>query len=105
MVVEDINLVVVVGVTTGDGGTIVRDTNLLVVTKATILVVWALVAFVEATILTIHPPMGHYSAIQWAVRPIRRRSLEPLFRRFDHQTSTTSDSIGQATSVGSLLQI
>ena len=54
--VEHIDLLVVVGVTTDDGSTIVGDTNLLAVTKATILVVWAPVAFVEATILTIHPP-------------------------------------------------
>ena len=75
------------------------------VTKATILVVWASVAFVETTILTIHPLVGHYSAVRWAARPIRRRSLEPLFWRFNHQTSTTSGSIGQATGIGSLLKI
>ena len=41
----------------------VRDTNLSVVTKAIILVVWAVAAFVKATILTIHPPVGHYSVV------------------------------------------
>ena len=83
----------------------VEDPNLPVFTKATILVVQALTAFVEATILTIHPPMGHYSAVRWAVRPIRWRSSEPLFRLFGHRTSTTSGSIGRATSVGSSLKI
>ena len=33
------------------------------VTKATILVVWASATFVKATILTIHPPMGHYLVV------------------------------------------
>ena len=40
------------------------------VTKAPILVVWASVAFVKATILTIHPPVGHYSTVWWVARPI-----------------------------------
>ena len=64
---------------TGDGNTMVEDTNLLVVTKATILVVWASAAFVEATILTIYPLVSHYSAIRWAARPIQWCLLEPLF--------------------------
>ena len=75
------------------------------VTKATMLVVWASAAFVEAAILTIHLPVGHYSAIQWAARPIQRRLLEPLFWQFSHRTSTTSSSIGRATGVSSLLKI
>ena len=83
----------------------VGDTNLPVVTKTTILVVWAPAAFVEATILTIHPPVGHYLAVWWAARPIQRRSSEPLFRQFGHWTSTTSNSIGRVTGVGSLLKI
>ena len=83
----------------------VEDTNLPMVTKATILVVWAPATFVEATILTIHPPVGHYSAVRWVARPIRRHSLEPLFRRFGHQTSTTGSFIGRATGVGSLLKM
>ena len=40
------------------------------VTKATILVVWASAAFVKATILTIHPSVGHYSMVWWVARPI-----------------------------------
>ena len=75
------------------------------VTKAIILGVWALAAFVEATILTIHPPVGHYLAIWLVARPIRRRLSEPLFWRFGHWTSTTSGSIGRATGVGSLFII
>ena len=75
------------------------------VTKATMLVVWASAAFVEAAILTIHLPVGHYSAIQWAARPIQRRLLEPLFWQFSHRTSTTSSSIGRATGISSLLKI
>ena len=43
----------------------VEETNLPVVTKATILVVQALTAFVEATILTIHALVGHYLAVRW----------------------------------------
>ena len=88
-----------------DGSTMVEDTNLPPVTKATIFVVWALGAFVEATILTIHPPVGHYSAVRWVARPIRRCLLKPLFQRFGHKTSTTSSSIGRATGVGCLLKI
>ena len=83
----------------------VEDTNLPVVTKATILVVQALAAFVEATILTIHPLVGHYSIVRWVARPIQRCSSEPLSRRFGHWTSTTSNSIGRATGVGNLLKI
>ena len=83
----------------------VEDTNLLVVTKATILAVWAPAAFVEATILTIHPLVGHYSAIRWAARPIQRRLSKPLFRQLSHRTSTTGGSIGRATDVGSLLKM
>ena len=49
------------------------------VTKAIILVVWASAAFVEATILTIHPPVGHYLVVWWVARPIRRHLSEPLF--------------------------
>ena len=75
------------------------------VTKATILVVWASAAFVEAAILTIHLPVGHYLAIQWAARPIQWRLPEPLFWQFSHRTSTTSSSIGRATGIGSLLKI
>ena len=75
------------------------------VTKAIILVVWASAAFVEATILTIHPPVGHYLVVWWVARPIWRHLLEPLFWRFSHRTSTTSGSIGRAIGVGSLLKI
>ena len=45
------------------------------------------------------------AAVRWAARPIRRRSLKPLFRLFGHWTSTTSGSIGRATGVGCLLKI
>ena len=90
---------------TGDGSTIVEDTNLLAVTKVTILVVWALAAFIEAIILTIRPPMGHYLVVRWAARPIRQHSSEPLFRLFGHRISTISGSIGRATDVISLLKI
>ena len=36
---------------------------------------------------------------------ILRQSLEPLFWRFDHRTSSTSCSIGRATGFGSLFEI
>ena len=45
------------------------------------------------------------AVVWWAARPIRRRLLEPLFRRLGHWTSTTSSSIGRAASVGCLLNI
>ena len=93
---------------TGDGGMMVKETNLPAITKATILVVslvWALAAFFEATILPIHLPVGHYLAVQWVARPIWRRLLDPLFRRFSRRTSTTSGSIGRASGVGNLLKI
>ncbi|KAL0003305.1 hypothetical protein SO802_017086 [Lithocarpus litseifolius] len=105
MVIGDIDSAVVVGVTITTIGLpmmAVQWSETLIwwaVTKATILVVWASAAFIEATILTIHPPVGHYSAVRWAARPIRWRSPEPLFWRFGHRTSTTSSSIGQATGV------
>ncbi|KAL0009899.1 hypothetical protein SO802_005007 [Lithocarpus litseifolius] len=110
-VVGDNDLAVVVGVTIKTISPLVMvvqwsETSIRwAVTKATILVAWASAAFVEATILTIHPPVGHYSAERWAARPIRRHSPEPLFWRFGHWTSTTSGSIGQATDVDSLLKM
>ena len=89
-VVEDIDSMAVIGATI----TTISPPMMVVqwsetpirwaVTKAIILVVWASAAFVEATILTIHPPMGHYSTIRWATRPIRQLSSEPLFRQFSH---------------------
>ena len=111
MVVGDIDSAAVVGATITTIGPSVmvvqwsKTPIRWVVTKATILVVWASAAFVEAAILTIHLLVGHYSAIQWAVRPIQRRSPEPLFWQFSHRTSTTSGSIGRATGIGSLLKI
>ena len=34
------------------------------------------------------------AVVRWAARPIRWHSSEPLFQRFSHWTSTTSDCIG-----------
>ena len=85
MVVGDIDSAAVVGATIttiGPSVMVVQWSKTPIrwaVTKATILVVWASAAFVKAVILTIHLPVGHYSAIQWAARPIQRRSPEPLF--------------------------
>ena len=111
MVVGDVDSTAVIGATIttiGPPAMVVQWSKTPIrweVTKATILVVWASVAFVEAAILTIHLPVGHYSAIQWVARPIQWRSPKPLFWRFSHRTSTTSGSVGRATGVGSLLKI
>ena len=76
MVVRDVDFAAVIGVTIttiGPPVMVVQWSKTPIrwaVTKATMLVVWASATFVEAAILTIHLPVGHYSAIQWAARPI-----------------------------------